>query len=144
MHTYFVTRRSRQIKRIFFMYIKFIIRTFTSHISFPVVDRKHAFSRIYDLRGFFPRRSVRIFFPIFRTTCKRKAVKNDCEVILKSTCSRIFSANSTLAGFPLFHALAIIYMLIPLEIKKDDGWHIRRKLFFFEKALYVKHAVLKI
>lgn len=50
--------------------------------------------------------------------CKRKAVKNGCEVILKSTCSRIFSANSTLAGFPLFHALAIIYILIPLEIKK--------------------------
>jgi len=59
------------------MYTKFIIRTFTSHISFTLVDRKHTFSRIYDLREFFPFvQFVLFFFPIFRTACKRKAVKS--------------------------------------------------------------------
>lgn len=64
VRTLSVTRRSivDRLNVYFFVYTKFIIRTLTSHISFPLVDRKHAFSHIYDLCEIFPRRSVRIVF----------------------------------------------------------------------------------
>ena len=104
MRTYFIchtTQHCRQIKRIFFMNTKFIIRTFTSHISFPLVDRKRAFSRIFMIYANFSRCSVHIVFFLssVRRASERLLKAVGCEVALKSTCPRIILANSILRWF---------------------------------------------